>query len=605
VPGGIPNRNGTIIDVSLPPYSADTTGSSDAANAIQSAVESARSGDVVFLPEGRYRIGRAITLGPNRDNITVRGAGINATIIDVRGNSAFSIGSGSDYRGDWPSSGNNVNSPLTKGNTQLQLESASAFLPGQIISISFSNQTDTAAIQGGATPTISVAGYGGLRQQKSRVVSKSGNTLTISPGLYFTADAGSSARVTAVQFQTDFSGVEQLTIDGTSGQMIFPVQFEQAFACWVKGVKIIQTANYGVYLTNSLMCEVRELTVSDRKTGGTNGAGVLCGSVGASLFEDNVILNIFPAVEVTFSSMGNVFAYSVMENPVGGTLNTNHGPHNSFNLYEGNITPNIQSDGYFGGASDDTFFRNWLHGTNLARTLRTSRVSLNRFTRNYSLVGNIVGESGATQFTGSPYSFGNPNMGNSMYSGTAKPSSGDFWDDWGATATVSARTSDSAGTILLSKGKLNGGQLAYLVWPGGRTQFVVGSVTGNTISFSGSSGSPIPSVGASVSVFMGPGGYQELDLDVAATTYLLGNYNYGTRSIPADEALGGTVLPPSMFRSEKPAFFGSLPWPAFDPVNPNPSFTSIPAGYRYVNGSATPGVSAGTPPIAPSALLVR
>lgn len=605
VPNGIPYRNGSTIDVTAPPYNADATGATDSSTAIQSAINAARAGDVVLLPEGKYLVTRTINIGPSKDNITIRGAGVNATIIDARASSVFAVGSNSDYQWTRPSTGNSVTSALTKGTTQLQLATTTSFSVGQIISVSYSDQTSDAEIQSGKTPTISVYGYTNLRRQLTQVTSVSPTALGISPGLYFTADSGITAKVYVAQLQTDYSGIEDLTIDCTNGQVVYPVTFEQCYASWIRRVKILNTNNYGIYLTRSLKCEVREVTIVDRKGGGSNGAGLLCGTVAASLIEDNIILNIFPAVEMTFSSMGNVLGYNLMENSVGGTLNTNHAPHNSFNLYEGNVAPNMQCDGYYGGASDDTFYRNWFHGTNLARTIRTFRVSLNRFTRNYSFVGNIIGEAGVAAGSATPYSFGNPNMGNPFFSGSVRPSTGSFWADWGATAKIHARQSDSAGTIQILKGKVLSGQFAHLVWENSRTQVVISSVTGNLATFSGAVGNPLPDIGATVSLHVGAAGFQEQDLDVQSTTYLLGNYNYFTRSIPASEALGSVTLIPSLYRSQKPAFFGSLTWPAFDATNPNPTFNSIPAGHRYATGEPTPGIVSATPPLAPSALSVR
>ncbi len=50
--------------------------------------------------------------------------------------------------------------------------------------------------------------------------------------------------------------------------------------------------------------------------------------------------------------------------------------------------------------------------------------------------------------------------------------------------------------------------------------------------------------------------------------------------------MGETIL---KVRSRKPEWFGSLPWPPFDPANPPGAFEDanvcrIPAGYRYVHG---------------------
>lgn len=601
VPGGIPHRT-RIVDVTQAPYNADNTGSQNASAAIQAAVNSAKAQDVIFLPAGTYRVNTPIFIGHNKDDITIRGAGMDLTVLDVRTNTAFSVGSGSDYRWSWPESNNVVLSGLDKGSSTVTVGSTSAFFVGQIIQISFENVLEDALIKGGYAPTISVGGYGYLRKQKTRVTGKTATTLSFYPPLYYAPPSGHSARVNVAQFQSDFVGIEDLTIDGVNGSMTFPIMFQQCYGSWVKGVCVRNTNNYGIYYTDSLQCEIRGCVIRERKIGGTNGAGILLGSTSASLFEDNVILNIFPAVEVTFSSMGNVFAYNVMENSIGGTLNTNHSPHNSFNLYEGNVSPNIQSDGYYGSSSDDTLFRNWFHGTNLKRTFRTYKVSLNRFTRNYSFIGNVFGDAG---FGGTPYIFGYPNMGNGLSDGTARPTSGMFWRDWKATGTLTVRTSDNAGTFKLLKGSFFVGQLGYLLWGNKRIQFNVSSSSSNGISFTGGIGDALPEVDTEVSVFMGPSGYQEIDLDVEATTLRRGNYNTQDNAIPASEALGSETLPNSLFRSAKPDYFGSLPWPAIDPLNPNPSFESIPAGYRYARGTAVPGLAqSGSVPSAPSNLAV-
>ncbi len=601
VPGGIPNRT-RLLDVTKAPYNADNTGVLNASSAIQAAINAASPEDVVFLPAGYYRIESIVYIPHNKDSITIRGAGMKETILDVRVNRAISAGSGSDYQWAWPGSNNIVLTGLAKGSSTVSLGNTSAFSVGQIIQIASENITDDGLISAGYPPTVSVGGYGYLRKQKTRITGKTATSVSFSPPLYYAPPIGYLARVNAAQQQLDFVGIEDLTIDGANGKTDFPILFEQCYGCWIKNVRILNTNNYGVFFTDSLNCEMRGCLIRDRKVGGSNGAGILVGSVSGSLFEDNIVLNIFPAVEVTFSSMGNVFAYNLMENSVGGTLNTNHAPHNSYNLYEGNISPNMQSDGYYGGASDDTFFRNWFHGTNLSRTLRTFKVSLNRFTRNYSFIGNIIGDAGSG---GEPYSFGNPNMGNSMYDGTARPMTGQFWRDWKAKGTLTVRASDIAGTFKLLSGSFFVGQLGYMLWDNKRIQFSVSSINSNGISFSSGIGNALPEVGTEVSVFMGPSGYQESDLDVEATTLRRGNFNTKDNAIPASEALGADTLPNSLFRSAKPEYFGSLPWPAIDPLNPNPSFESIPAGYRYVRGTAVPGLPQTVAvPSAPSLLSV-
>ncbi len=82
---------------------------------------------------------------------------------------------------------------------------------------------------------------------------------------------------------------------------------------------------------------------------------------------------------------------------------------------------------------------------------------------------------------------------------------------------------------------------------------------------------------------------QELDLNVKNTMIRHGNYDYLNHSITWDAAISDQAIPNSFFRSSKPVWFGSLPWPPFDPANPPGAFNDanvcrIPAGYRYVHG---------------------
>lgn len=575
--------------------------------AIQAAISAAAADWVVYLPAGTYRIDSTLNIQASDDNITVRGAGHESTFIDTHSSTPFYMGSSSDYLFNYPSSNNNITAGLTKGSTLLTLPSSTPFTTGSIIAIIFENQIDNTAIAAGATPTISVGGFQELRRQITRVTAKpDSTTLTIFPPVYFTPDAGLTARATLFQAQTEFSGIENLTIDGSNTNLIYAISADQTFGCWVRGVHVIKSRNYGVFVSNSLMFEARENYIDERVGGGSNGAGFLLNRSAAGVFEDNIIKEVFPAFEVNFSSMGNVVAYNIMENASGGTLNTNHGPHNSFNLYEGNITPNLQADGYFGGVSDDTVYRNWLSGTNVARTQRTFSVSLNRFTYNYSLIGNIVGEKGMTR-TGVTYSFGNPNMGNGTNNGsTANPiTAGAFWADWKAAATLTTRTSDTAGIFTLASGSAFVGQIVKLRWgtvttnniAGGTNNFnaLITAKSGDNYTFTASAFNTgitaIPDEDTVLTFWPEPSGFQELDGDVEETTLLKGNFGYRSSSIPAGESLAGDTLPASLFRASTPSYFTTAgkTFPPFDAAEtdaitgePEPDHGDIPAGARYL-----------------------
>jgi hypothetical protein len=85
----------------------------------------------------------------------------------------------------------------------------------------------------------------------------------------------------------------------------------------------------------------------------------------------------------------------------------------------------------------------------------------------------------------------------------------------------------------------------------------------------------------------GPSGFQELDLDVAATTIRRGNYNYSDHAVRPSESLDGAALPPSLYLREKPAWFGDLAWPAFGP-DTDFEHNKIPAQVRYEELIAAP-----------------
>jgi len=83
----LPRREGLVIEVTQPPYSADATGKQDATAAIQAALDAAaaQGGGVVFLPAGTYRIappeGQSSALRVEGDQVVLRGAGPDRTFL--------------------------------------------------------------------------------------------------------------------------------------------------------------------------------------------------------------------------------------------------------------------------------------------------------------------------------------------------------------------------------------------------------------------------------------------------------------------------------------------------------------------------------------------
>ena len=524
VPGGIPANRANLIDVTKPPFSADNTGANDAQPAIMQALAKAAENDIVFLPAGMYRANAPITISKNK--VTLRGAGPDKTVI-----MAYNGGRGgvidvnflTAKQGFYDGKGRmlNIKGSPAKGATVLTLTDTKALnaLPhagvGQICQLALKNDLKL--------PVIAPGNFDYLRKQVTRIVAKTENSVTISPPLLFDLPDALEPTMLPSDFQVEGVGIEDLSVNGSNSTTRHAlVMMGQSVGCWIKNVSVVTVPNYHIWVLDSLQCEVRHCFASKRKVAmGPDGAGILIGGCSNLLVEDNLLVEAFPHIEIN-STSGSVIAYNYCDDTgiqgglLGCSINSNHSAHNSFNLYEGNLAPRFQCDGYHGSSSHDTAFRNWFHGTSENAKEFWVCVNLNRFTRNYSLVGNILGRQGTTWLYESPeggfnynahliYALGFPGMGNGGYKGTAQLSKGQLWADWDK---------------MLASGPGKG---------------------------------------------PGPNGFQELDLDVKATTLLKGNFNYKDAGVPESEALNGAVLPKSLYLADKPAWFGELKWPAFGP----------------------------------------
>lgn len=177
---------------------------------------------------------------------------------------------------------------------------------------------DDADIEAGAAPTFGVGGTNpddGLRKQVTRITAKVGNVLTIFPGIYQSAPSGLLARIAVAQLQLNFVGIEDLSIDMDDSAGVHPVYIQHAYGNWIKNVKVSNISNYALTFYDSLQCEVRHCEIGYRKSGGSNGAALLVNTTNGCLFEDNIIYDAFPLVEVNAGSCGNVFGYNCCENP--------------------------------------------------------------------------------------------------------------------------------------------------------------------------------------------------------------------------------------------------------------------------------------------------
>jgi len=602
--------SGTTITLAANASSSITDGlvehdDSVAVNAAVAAAVSANNGTIVYLPAGTYPMISGIGSGTAGagSNYTIRGAGSGqltgepTTLIDFNPDSESApirVGTTQSNPLDFTVTG----SPAKGDSTVTLSEDITGFSANQIIRINILNQLDETEIESGAVIVISDYGYQYVRCHVAKIVSVNTGTKTItfSPALPFDCPSTLGPRLARYNTSAVSVGVENLAID--CNDMFVGIHqsaglvMEQAVNSWALNVKVTRVPQRNVELNNSVHCEIRRCYTDLRNgLGGSNGAALNFSTSSGCLIVDNIFSRQFPLIEmnagVTFSSISyNYMIDSRVFGISGVAIDTNHAPHNSFNLFEGNITPNVQCDGYYGSTSDDTLFRNWLASTNPGGLTLVGFI-LNRFTRNYNAVGNIIGTSGAANGIAV---FGTPNFANGFYTGTAEPSVGDFWTDFEILGTIASST-----TITIpDAAKLFVGQLTGVTSGTNGTTHTQGSITniaGTTVTYSNGS---FPSNGTSVRIWAGVGdagvskGFQELDLDVENTAIMKANYyalSAGGGSIPGGESIGSDTLADSLQYSSKPSWFGSLTFPAFNSASPNQNVEAIPAGYRYVNGN--------------------
>lgn len=129
------------------------------------------------------------------------------------------------------------------------------------------------------------------------------------------------------------------------------------------------------------------------------------------------------SVMINWGASGNVIGYNFSDgNFKENALNcmmtdmTYHGAHPMFNLWEGNVAISFTPDSYWGSASHNTAFRNWLRGTTEAcmpftgrapedtsnchwEVQNTRAIALDYANRYFNLVGNVAGSPEMLQLT--------------------------------------------------------------------------------------------------------------------------------------------------------------------------------------------------------------
>ena len=385
VEGGIPKR--TTIYKTLGPAST--------AAQINAAIASCPANQVVKLNAGTYNLTGPISI--NRSTVTLRGAGPTQTILKFNGvgGSAF-IGTSGGGRLN-PLLITNWTNGYAQGTTSISVANATGFKVGDLVCL---DQLNDPAYVGFGTEGATNSGqnFNRLQYQLTEITAISGNTVTISPGIYMPNYSVSRSPqmwncMTGGTKRT-YVGIEDLQVDGTGGGAEFNIFFGQTQNCWVKNCESINAGTAHVRSFRDKALEIRDSVMIGNRTAGVGAYSILLWTATQSLIENNICGpgTIIVQSGSTGCAVGYNYNYGISGGWMGYIL-ANHNAHPAYNLYEGNVAPQIYADYIHGSSSYLTYFRNWLKGTATGSGSNTHAITIEMYNRYFNVVGNVLGNS--------------------------------------------------------------------------------------------------------------------------------------------------------------------------------------------------------------------
>jgi hypothetical protein len=419
IPGGIPERKTVCATINSSVYGNGTT---DATAALQNAINACPDGQVVYAPQGTYRISNTVHL---YDNDTLRGAGPGKTILKHTGGYLRSM---VDMRGliYWQiASLHKVHNVIqaVKDTKVVTLADVSGISPGDILLINQLNDgslVDPVGVEGKCT----YCGYqNGDRAlgQLVEVTSVSGNQVWLNLPLHWTYNPA----LQPWAYQVDASamirnaGLEDLTLTQDTPSVEFMIEMDGAQYSWVKNVEIMNIQRRAMWVINSLQDEIREcyVHVGIDGYGRDRGYGIFLDSHSSdNLVENNILSTIDGGGVMTGGgASGNVISYNYFYNILFddpwwliASPSLNHAPHPKMNLWEGDIGVKAEGDIIHGSSSHNTVFRSQMKGWQSDTiTTRNNAIELAAKNLYMNVVGSVLGTPGKSNryevLPGQPY----------------------------------------------------------------------------------------------------------------------------------------------------------------------------------------------------------
>jgi hypothetical protein len=409
------------------------------ASAMNAAIAACPANQVVFLNAGTYSIGG---FHVNKNNVTLRGAGPNSTILNFTSSgdscnglgadicippssNAFFVGSAQVQPG-----GSNActwTGGFAQGATSLTVTNcgSAGLLNGQTIIIDQANDNcgvDTGGVLIADTGTCGDGNsdgrtIGGVHYSQTQVVTVTAGcasactgagpfTITISPGLR--ANNWRIGRTPGLWWTGRVSGVgiENMTVNHANLTGASGIYFYDCDSCWVQNVRSETGARNHIWVYQSSKVTVRDSYFWNTQSHASQSYGVELFISGDVLVENNISQQVASFV-VCQSSQGSVVGYNFDINNYYATSTTwqqnisaQHNAGCEFTLYEGNeLDGSIYSDNIHGVSGLTTQFRNRANGRGNnggfgLTSDNTFAVALQYGSRVANIIGNVLGTAG-------------------------------------------------------------------------------------------------------------------------------------------------------------------------------------------------------------------
>lgn len=414
------NRSVDWSNVGITPATRNTVCASLTSSATSSNINSAIAGcaanQVVSLASGTYTLTAGIDFA-NHSNVTVRGAGAGATILNFTGNvNCFGLSADVCIRNNDNSSAGspqhtaNWTAGYAVGTTAITLSSTTGLVAGANLVLDQLNDSDTDNGQDWVCETMGVCSSEGpsgaersgrAQSQIVTVVSVVGSTVNITPGLYMPNwSAGQSPGAWWSNSTITGSGIENVTLDHTSGGATSGVLMFNARNCWVKGVRSIDAARNHVWFFQSRANTVQDSYFYQSQNHTTQSYGVEPYLSSDNLVQNNIFQQVAAPITVNGSASGSVFGYNFSINDLSGFAPAMSGSawlHSAGVdnlLFEGNVGAGFFGDNIHGTHNFVTLLRNYFQGWETGSASQTWATLISPYGRYFNVLGNVLGHSG-------------------------------------------------------------------------------------------------------------------------------------------------------------------------------------------------------------------